>query len=106
MAYDLVAIFITCASRKEAGAIARSLVNKRLAACANIASGLESIFRWKGKVEKAAEVLMIAKAPAKNFKAVEREVRRMHSYEVPEIIAVPVACGSGEYLKWVKESTL
>jgi periplasmic divalent cation tolerance protein len=99
-----VVIFVTCPSRKEAKAIAGSLIRKRLVACANFAGGIESLFWWKGKIDKAKEVLVMMKARRKDFKAVEREVKRLHSYDVPEIIALPIACGSMEYLGWIEEN--
>ena len=99
-------IFITCASRKEARGIADTLLRKRLAACANIISGIESKFRWKGRIDKAGEILLILKTKRKNFDKIENEVRRLHSYEVPEIIAVPIIAGSKSYLRWLKRSIM
>jgi periplasmic divalent cation tolerance protein len=104
MATDLVIIFVTCASRKEAASIADSLLKKRLIACASIVAGLESRFWWKGGLDKAKESLVIMKTARKNFKAVEKEVKRLHSYEVPEIIASPISHGTKEYLGWISES--
>ena len=104
MKTDFVIIFITCPTGKEAKLLAGSLLEKRLIACAGINSGIGSLFRWKGKITKAGEVLLTVKTMRKNFKAVEKEVKRLHSYEVPEIIAVPILCGSGDYLRWIKES--
>jgi periplasmic divalent cation tolerance protein len=80
-------------------------VNKRLAACVNIVPGsVESVYRWKGKVEKAREVLLLIKTSAKWLAELEKEVKRMHSYDVPEFIVLPVFAGSREYLAWVLES--
>ena len=97
-------VFVTCASISEARRITRSAVEKRLAACANIVSGLESIYRWKGKVESAREVLVMIKTDAGRLRELEREVKRMHSYEVPEFVVLPVIASSREYLKWIVES--
>ncbi|MCM8761057.1 MAG: divalent-cation tolerance protein CutA [Candidatus Omnitrophica bacterium] len=99
-----IAIFVTCSSLAEARRIVGSLLKKRLVACGNILSGAESRFRWAGKVDKAAEVVLMLKTLSKNFRSVEREVRRIHSYEVPEIIAFPIISGSRNYLRWIKES--
>jgi periplasmic divalent cation tolerance protein len=99
-------VLVTCASISEARRLGRSVVQKRLAACANILSRVESIYRWKGKVERAQEVLVIMKTRAQRVKELEREVKRTHSYEVPEFIVLPVVAGSREYLQWVGESVL
>jgi periplasmic divalent cation tolerance protein len=80
-------------------------VKKRLAACGNIfGAPMSSIYRWKGKVEKAREVLLILKSRKAAFTKLEREVRRLHSYEIPEIIALPITSGSSPYLDWIRES--
>jgi periplasmic divalent cation tolerance protein len=98
-------VLVTCGSLKEARRIARAVVTKRLAACANIVlSSVESIYRWKGKVERAREFLMILKTSSKRLPALEREVKRLHSYDVSEFIALPITAGSSEYLQWLQES--
>ena len=98
-------VLVTCANRAEARRIAQSIVQKRLAACVNILqSPVESIYRWKGKVESAREVLLIVKTTAKHLAALEREVMRLHSYQTPEFIVLPIVAGSREYLGWVAES--
>lgn len=102
---DKIVVFVTCGSVKEARTIARALVDAKLAACVNILpSAVESIYRWKGTVESAKEFLLVIKTARKRFAAVESEVRRLHSYEVPEIIALPIASGSREYLSWIADS--
>ena len=99
-----VIIMVTCASRKEARRIADSLLKKRLVACANIVTEVESSFWWKGRVEKAKEVLLLMKTLEANFRKVEAQVKSLHSYEVPEVIAIPIAAGSKSYLDWIVES--
>jgi len=102
---DKIVVMVTCGSRAEARKIARAVVEARLAACANVLGGpAQSIYRWKGKVETAKEVLLLIKSTRKRFAALEREIRRLHSYETPEIIAVPIAAGSRTYLQWIEES--
>ena len=98
-------VLVTCASIAEARQIACKVIEKKLAACANILPGVESIYRWKGKVERAREVLMILKTSAARLPELEREVKRLHSYDVPEFIALPIAAGSKEYLRWVGGNT-
>jgi periplasmic divalent cation tolerance protein len=73
-----------------------------LVACANIIFGVESRFWWKGRINKAKETLLILKTRRENFKRVEKEIKRIHSYEVPEIIALPIVAGSKSYLEWLK----
>ncbi len=98
-------VLVTCGSLAEARRIARAVVHKRLAACANIVmTPVESTYRWKGKVEKAREVLIVLKTTAKRLPALEKEVKRLHSYDVPEFIALPIATGSSDYLGWLQES--
>ncbi len=99
-------IFITASSKEEARKIANGLVSKRLVACVNIVLNIESIFTWKGKLEVAKEVLLIAKTKAGLFSKVEKAVKKLHSYECPEVIAFPITKGNKDYLKWVKETTL
>ena len=99
-------VFVTCPSIKEAEVIALSVLKKKFAACANIISDVDSRFWWKGKLDRAKEALIMFKTTAGNFKKIEKEVRRLHSYEVPEIIAIPIAAGSGDYLKWIEKETV
>lgn len=102
---DAIVVLVTCKSKSEARSIVTSLVERRLAACGNILEWrMTSIYRWNGKVERANEHLVILKSTRKAFPALEREVTRLHSYDVPEIIAVPVILGSENYLSWIGES--
>jgi periplasmic divalent cation tolerance protein len=103
---DEIVVLVTCSSTREARKIARAVVEARLAACANIFQApVQSIYRWKGRVDTAREVLMILKTSRKRFPALEKEIRRLHSYDVPEIIALPIERGSRSYLKWLADST-
>jgi len=99
-----VIILVTCASKKEARLIADALLKKRLIACANIVGCVESKFWWKGKVEKAHEAMLMLKTKEDRFSDVGKAIKRIHSYDVPEIIAVPVVAGSSGYLKWISNS--
>jgi periplasmic divalent cation tolerance protein len=102
---DKLVVLVTCRSAKEADRIARSLVETRLAACGNILrSPVLSIYRWKEKIESAREVLMVIKTSRRRFPALQAAIKRLHSYEVPEIIALPIAAGSRAYLSWLAES--
>ena len=99
-----VVVLVTCASRKEAERLARAVVERKLAACVNVAAPVRSVYRWKGKVETAAEFPMVIKTTRGKFAALEKEIRRLHSYETPEIIALPIVAGSADYLRWIAES--
>jgi len=102
---DTIVVLVTCGSRKEARKIALALVERRLAACVNeIGSGVTSTYRWKDKIESAKEFLLLAKTTRRRFAALRSAVRELHSYDVPEIIALPIATGSVDYLDWVAKS--
>jgi periplasmic divalent cation tolerance protein len=95
-------VLVTCGSLKEGRLIARNVVEKRLAACVNVVlSPLESVYTWKGKLEQSREFLLIIKTTAKRLSELEREVKRLHSYDVPEFVVVPIIAGSKEYLAWL-----
>ena len=99
-------VLVTCANPLQAKLIARSVVEKRLAACVNILrSPIESHYRWKGKVEKARELLLIIKTTQRRLGGLEREVKRLHSYDIPEFIAISIVSGSKAYLDWLGENT-
>jgi periplasmic divalent cation tolerance protein len=102
---DKIVVLVTCGSVQEARRIGSALVEAKLAPCANILEApIRSIYRWKGQVERAREFLILLKTSRKRFAAIEREVRRLHSYDVPEIIALPIERGSRSYLKWISQS--
>jgi periplasmic divalent cation tolerance protein len=102
---DKIVVLVTCGSAKEARKIARAMVEQRLAACANILySPVQSVYRWKGSAESAKEFLLIIKTTKARFPKLRAEVKRLHTYDVPEIIALPVATGATDYLAWISES--
>ena len=101
---DLIVVLMTAASLEEATKIADTLVESKLAACVQVLSEMHSIYLWKGEVERAREVLMIAKTTMAKFEGLQNQVRAIHSYETPEIIALPVVAGSEDYLKWLTSS--
>jgi periplasmic divalent cation tolerance protein len=98
-------VFITTSNRREAVRIAEAAVGQRLAACANLVPSVTSIFRWNGRIQRTRETLLVLKTSARRYRALERLVDSMHSYEVPEIIAVSVECGLRPYLGWVQSET-
>ena len=99
-------VLVTCGSLAEGRKIARAVVTKRLAACVNVVSApVESIYRWKGKVESAKEFLLVIKTTARQLNGLEKEIARMHSYEVPEFLAIEVGSGSKKYVDWLIAET-
>lgn len=97
-------LFSTVSSRKEAQKLAKLLVEKRLAACVNIIPGITSFFRWRGKIDRIHECLLVMKTKAQKLKELERVLIRNHSYSVPELVASPIVWGHRPYLKWISEN--
>lgn len=102
---EAVVVLITAGSRDEAVRLAEMLVGSRLAACVQILPEMESIYWWQGSVERAPEHLLLVKTSLDNFERLEEEVRALHSYDTPEIIALPVSASSAPYLEWLMTST-
>ncbi|HEV7404528.1 MAG TPA: divalent-cation tolerance protein CutA [Chthoniobacteraceae bacterium] len=106
MTSDVRVVLSTFPSIEEARTVCRRLVEERLAACANLLPAVESIYRWQGVVETATETMAILKTTAEGFAKLEARLRELHSYEVPEIVALPVHGGSEAYLRWVGENVV
>lgn len=102
---ETIVVYITAPNEDEAGRIARTLVEERLAGCVNILREIRSIYSWQGRIEDESEVLMILKTRKSLFETLKERVKELHSYSVPEIIALPVIDGSEDYLKWLEEVT-
>jgi len=100
-----IIVLITASDEVEAARIAKTLVEAKLAGCVNIIKNIRSIYSWQGKVEDENEVLMIVKTREPLFDSLMRKVKELHSYTVPEIIALPIIEGYKDYLKWLKEVT-
>ena len=98
---DKIIVFNTCGSPEEAERIARALISKRLAACVNLLPAVRSIYRWKGAVEDAQETLLVIKSSRALFEELRAEIEKLHSYEVAEVIAIPIVDGSEAYLEWL-----
>jgi periplasmic divalent cation tolerance protein len=103
-AIEPLIVFMTAANGEEATRLAEMLVGSQLAACVQILPAMESVYRWQGQVERQSEVLLIAKTTVASFAEFEREVRALHSYDTPEIVAVPITEGSSSYLKWLNDN--
>ncbi len=100
-----VVVFVTAANKKEARKISSVLLNKRIVACTNTIDKIESLFWWKSKLERSKETLLIAKTKRSLLKKLITTVKKLHSYEVPEIIALPILEGYKPYLEWIKKET-
>ena len=102
---DPIVVFVTCGSEEEGLKISNALVEGHLAACANLISPIRSIYRWEGKICDEKECLLIIKTQKDRFEALEKKVKSLHSYSVPEIISLPIRDGSSAYLNWIRENT-
>jgi periplasmic divalent cation tolerance protein len=98
---DKIVVFTTCDSEEQAAVLARTLVEQHLAACVNILPRVRSVYRWKDKIEDSAEVLLVIKSRRDLFPALRSSIEKLHTYEVPELIALPVVEGSEPYLAWL-----
>ncbi|MCX5680736.1 MAG: divalent-cation tolerance protein CutA [Candidatus Omnitrophica bacterium] len=99
-----IVILITTKDVKEARRIGQALVSAHLIACVNIMDGVQSLFWWQGKVDSSREALMIIKTKKSCFEKIVKTVKRLHSYQTPEIIALPIVCGEQAYVKWLEAS--
>ena len=100
-----IVVFVTCGSEEEGLKIANALVEEHLAACANLISPIRSIYRWEGKIWDEKEWLLIIKTQKDRFWELEKKVKSLHSYSVPEIISLPIVEGSSAYLDWIRDNT-
>src|SRR5512144_68769 len=98
-------VFVTCASAGEAETIARAVVEEHLAACVNVLPGVRSCYMWEGKMTWSDEVLLLIKTTDARFLALQARIRELHSYDVPEIVAVPIEVGFEKYLQWVTQGS-
>src|SRR5579863_4403197 len=98
-------VFATCSNGDEADRIARATVEEKLAACVQVLTPVRSIYRWQGELKIDEEILVLFKTTAERFSALQSRITELHSYETPEILAVPVRAGAEKYLRWLDEST-
>ena len=101
----VVAVFLTAKDARESRRLATALVQERLAACVNELGPVRSVYRWKGRVERAQEHLLMAKSDRRRVPALVQRVKELHSYDVPEVIALPILAGNPDYLSWVATSS-
>ena len=102
---EALVVLITAPSSEEGEAIARALVEEKLAACVNVIPSVTSLYRWRGELQREGEVLLVVKSRRGLFDRLAARVRELHSYQVPEIIALPVILGDEDYLRWLSEAT-
>ena len=102
---DCILVLVTAGSEAEAELIAKALVAERLAACVNILSPMRSIYRWEEKIADDREWLLVIKTRSERFADLETKVKTLHSYQVPEVIALPIAQGAESYLRWLRQET-
>lgn len=102
---QVLVILVTTVNQEEAVRIGKEMVNAKLAACANVIPRIQSIYRWNGKVVQEEEVLLILKSVKPRYRALEKAIKAMHTYEIPEIIALPVKVGFDRYIGWVGRET-
>jgi len=103
---DAILVLLTAGSREEAVRLADIIVVARLAACVQILPEIESVYHWQGNIERAPEILLLAKTTLPNFPALEAAVRSLHTYETPEIIAIPITAASAPYLEWLTSNVI
>lgn len=99
---DALIVFCTCGTIEDARRLARTLVEEGLAACVTTLSGVESIYRWQGAIESAAEWLLLIKSTQERYPDLERRIVELHTYDTPEILAVPASAGLDKYLEWLR----
>jgi periplasmic divalent cation tolerance protein len=101
---NAIVVFITAPTTEEATRLADVIIENRLAACVQILPEMQSVYHWAGNIERQKEILLIVKTIASKFDALEKAVREIHSYETPEIVAVPMTAGSSGYIRWILEN--
>jgi periplasmic divalent cation tolerance protein len=102
---EFIQVTTTVSKREDAGRISRAVVEKRLAACAQVVGPITSIYRWKGKIERAKEWMVVMKTRKALYPKLEKAIREVHPYEVPEIVATRIEAGSRDYLDWIRAET-
>lgn len=103
MKSECIQVWVSCESVDQAKSMVETLLNERIIACGQIVPKVESFYRWQGQIESAVESLLVLKTTTAQFSALKHLVKRLHSYETPEIIATPITAGSNEYLNWINE---
>jgi len=98
---EIIVVFVTVPGLKEGSRISRAVLTSRLAACVNVIPGIQSMYQWKGKIVQEKEAMLVIKTTRLRYRKLEEKIKELHSYEVPEVIAIPLICGSSQYIEWV-----
>ena len=98
---DIIIVFVTVPGPREGSRISRAILTSRLAACVNVISGVQSMYQWKGKIVREKEAMLVMKTTRLRYRKLEQKIKKLHPYEVPEVIAIPLICGSSQYIEWV-----
>lgn len=98
---EIILVFVTVPGLREGRLISRAVLTSRLAACVNVIPGIQSMYQWKGKIVQEKEALLVLKTTRARYQKLEQKIKQLHSYEVPEVIAIPLICGSSQYIGWV-----
>lgn len=97
----IIIVFVTVPGLREGTRISRAILTSRLAACVNVIPAIQSIYKWDGKIVQEKEAMLVLKTTRPQYQKLERKIKELHPYEVPEIIAIPLICGSSQYVEWV-----
>jgi len=98
---EIVMVFVTVPSLREASRISKAVLTSRLAACVNVIPGIQSMYQWKGKIVQEKEAMLVLKTTRLRYRKLEEKIKELHPYEAPEVIAIPLICGSSQYIEWV-----
>jgi periplasmic divalent cation tolerance protein len=98
---EIIIVFVTVPGLREGSRISRAILTSRLAACVNVIPGVQSMYKWKGKIVREKEAMLVMKTTRLRYRKLEQKIKKLHPYEVPEVIAIPLICGSSQYIEWV-----
>lgn len=98
---EIIIVFVTVPGLREGSRISKAILTSRLAACVNVIPGVQSIYKWKGKIVQEKEAMLVLKTTRLRYRKLEQKIKELHPYEVPEVIAIPLICGSPQYVEWV-----
>jgi periplasmic divalent cation tolerance protein len=98
---EIIIVFVTVPGLREGSRISKAILTSRLAACVNVIPGVQSIYKWKGKIVQEKEAMLVLKTTRLRYRKLEQKIKELHPYEVPEVIAIPLICGSSQYVEWV-----
>ena len=98
---EIVIVFVTVPGLREGRRISKAVLTSRLAACVNVIPGIQSMYQWKGKIVQEKEAMLVLKTTRPRYRKLEQKIKQLHPYEVPEVIAIPMICGSSQYIEWV-----